>query len=66
MNDITRSSTAPRLRYRSALEVRSIPNGLWDKWLANDAVPWATFAATPDVQRTLRHVSRSAVRRAGR
>lgn len=57
------SDTRLRIRYRTPLEVRSIPNGLWDRWVAANEVPWQAFAATPAVQTTLRHTVRAALRR---
>lgn len=41
-----------RLRYRTAIEVRAIPNEQWEQWLATEppTVPFPSFAAIAEVQ----------------
>ena len=53
------------LRYRTPLEVRSIPNGLWEKWLRTDGVPWTAFSSDALTQKCLRHVVKANARRIG-
>ena len=53
------------LRYRTAEQVRAIPNEFWEQWLGTEpvSVPFAQFAATAEVQTCLKHVLNATKRR---
>jgi hypothetical protein len=58
------SSTGPRLRYRTAADVRAIPNEQWESWARGDEpFPGVAFSADRWAQRTLREILSATERR---
>lgn len=55
----------PTIRYRTAADVRAIPNWQWERWLLADPdeVPWPEFAAIREVQDTRNEIIKATRRR---
>lgn len=53
----------PGLRYRTAAEIRAIPNGQWEQWLRAGTLPFAAFSASAECQKVLRAVLKATQRR---
>lgn len=57
------SSTGPRLRYRTAADVRAIPNQQWERWHRDGVNPLPMFSAEASCQMALRYAMQAHVRR---
>lgn len=58
------SSSGPRLRYRTAADVRAIPNDQWEQWISGvEACPPTAFSAEASCQMTVRYVAAATRRR---
>ena len=55
------SSTGPR--FRTAEDVRAIPNDQWEAWILGRDIPWRQFSAERNCQTVLRSVLRATARR---
>ena len=62
MDDIL-SDLSPSKRYRTPAEIRAIPNGQWETWIRGNNLPFTSFSAAADCQKTLRYVLKATLRR---
>ena len=51
------------LMFRTAADVRAIPNQQWERWIETESVPFRAFASERRCQQVLRHVVKATRRR---